>query len=61
MEKKPEQAATDSTVRALFIAPRVRQVPPLTDAEILALRALLVKAETIGEQCPIAKRVLSKR
>lgn len=59
--KKPEEAARDGTVRALHIAPRVRSVPPLTDAEILALRKLLIDAEAIKESCPVAKRALSDR
>jgi hypothetical protein len=59
--KKPEEVFRDSTVRVLHVAPRVRAVPPLTDAEILALRKLLVDAETIKESCPVARRALSDR
>jgi hypothetical protein len=60
-QKKPEQGARDSSVRKLYIAPRAREVPPLTDAEILALRQLLIDAETIKDVCPVAKRALSPR
>lgn len=59
--KKPEGGAKEGSVRTLLLAPRARSVPPLTDAEILALRALLVNAEHIAESCPIARRVMSKR
>lgn len=58
--KKPEKSAKDS-VRALRIAPGGRAVPPLTDAEIIALRELLETAQKIAEGCPIAQRILSKR
>jgi hypothetical protein len=60
-QKKQEPDARDSTVRTLYLTPRGRGVPPLTDAEITALRQLLVDAEAIKEACPVAKRALSKR
>ena len=57
--KKPE--ANDNLFKVLHIAPRVREVAPLTDREILQLLALLAKAEMIEAACPIAQRALSKR
>jgi hypothetical protein len=60
MEEKKQEAASDN-VRPLKLAPRVRDVPPLSDKEILALRELLKKADVIATACPIAQRALSKR
>lgn len=59
--KKLEPGPKDNAVRKLHMTPRARSVPPLTDAEILALRALLINAELIADTCPIAKRALSSR
>lgn len=59
--KKQGDDARESKVRTLYLTPKGRSVPPLTDAEITALRDLLVKAEQIAEGCPVARRVFSKR
>jgi hypothetical protein len=58
-QTKQEQDA--SNVKPLYIAPRARGVPPLTDKEILQLRELLKKADVIAATCPIAQRALSTR
>lgn len=45
----------------LRVVPSRREVPPLTDGEILALRRMLVNAEAVAEGCPVARRILSER
>lgn len=41
------------------VVPLRRPIPPLTDAEILALRALLESSAKIQAECPLARRILS--
>jgi hypothetical protein len=56
-----EKPGANGSVTTLRIAPRIREVPPLTNKEILQLRELLKKADLIEGHCPIAQRALSKR
>lgn len=62
MDRKSQGKGSDEGgVRTLYAIPRAREVPPLTDGEILALRRLLIDAERIKDMCPIAQRALSER
>lgn len=48
-------------INVVPIQARVPRTPPLTDDEIIRLRALLVDFSKVAEHCPLAQRALSKR
>lgn len=41
------------------VVPLRRPVPPLTDDEILRIRAMLGDAERVLVECPLARRIIS--
>jgi hypothetical protein len=45
----------------MFAEPEVRDVPPLTDNEVLLLRKFLSEFAIIRAVCPLAVRALSTR
>lgn len=61
MAAKDRTANDDKPPSLLRVIASNRAVPPLTQAEVLALRKMLVDFEAIKASCPIAKRALSER
>jgi hypothetical protein len=59
--KKPEAVPNIFAARSLRAVPGVKKAAPLTDAEIVKLRQLLVDFDTLATGCPLARRELSKR
>lgn len=57
---EPESACASNVTELFPSTPRTRRVPPMTDAEILEMRQMLVEFRKIKQNCPLAQRALSE-
>ena len=48
----------DNNVVPIQMASHRKREPALTDAELVAIRQMLVQFEEIRVECPVAKRIL---
>lgn len=58
MKKEPQPP---DNVIEMFAAPEARNVPPLSDDEVLVLRKFIREFAIIRATCPMAVRALSTR
>ena len=57
--ENPHAHPPDADESSTNVLPFRKPVPPLTDDEILRLRAILGRAERVLSECPVALRILS--